>query len=362
MRIARADLPDILDSAEHAPALAEPRPEPRGSAGPAAGRERRPARGRRRRPGRAGRGPTISDRWADLVSVWTGTGAAVTRAEADGEPSARKATAVPPALAGRGAAAAAARAALTGARRRLRDRHRARARPRPRVFARRPRTLRQMLDGQAARTPDLPFLISPRPAVDLPRGPGGHRRHRRAAEPSGTASTAGDRVAIVAANHAEYAHPHVGHGHPRRDRHQPERLVDGARAGVRHRPDHAARSSPATSGGWPGCRRHRARRGARAAADRAAAPKRGSSPAQVLPAPAGHHRGLARRSSCSPAAPPGAPRARPCRTATSSTSRWSTASPPRSGRRPRLAPRLARPPAPAAAAPSCPARCSTSRA
>ena len=72
------------------------------------------------------------------------------------------------------------------------------------VFARRPRTLRQMLDGQAAAAPDLPFLISPRrqwtyrealadidaTAVLL--------RERYGVSP-------GDRVAIVAANSAEYA-------------------------------------------------------------------------------------------------------------------------------------------------------------
>ncbi len=72
------------------------------------------------------------------------------------------------------------------------------------VFARRPRTLRQMLDGQAASTPDLPFLIAP----------DRQWTHREAqADIDATAVllserygvTAGDRVAIVAANHAEYA-------------------------------------------------------------------------------------------------------------------------------------------------------------
>jgi acyl-CoA synthetase (AMP-forming)/AMP-acid ligase II len=72
------------------------------------------------------------------------------------------------------------------------------------VFARRPRTLRQLLDGQAADTPDLPFLISPRRQWT----------YREALEDiDATAAAlrerygvcAGDRVAIVAANSAEYA-------------------------------------------------------------------------------------------------------------------------------------------------------------
>jgi acyl-CoA synthetase (AMP-forming)/AMP-acid ligase II len=72
------------------------------------------------------------------------------------------------------------------------------------VFARRPRTLRQMLDGQAASTPDLPFLIAP----------GRQWTYREAlADIDAMARLlrdrygvrAGDRVAIVAANHAEYA-------------------------------------------------------------------------------------------------------------------------------------------------------------
>jgi acyl-CoA synthetase (AMP-forming)/AMP-acid ligase II len=72
------------------------------------------------------------------------------------------------------------------------------------VFARRPRTLRQMLDAQAAVVPDQAFLISPerewtyREAVE----------HIDAtavllAERYGVAT--GDRVAVVAANSAEYA-------------------------------------------------------------------------------------------------------------------------------------------------------------
>jgi len=72
------------------------------------------------------------------------------------------------------------------------------------VFARRPRGLRQMLDGQVASTPDLPFLISP------------ERQWTYAEARTDIDATAallaqrygvgvGDRVAIVAANHAEYA-------------------------------------------------------------------------------------------------------------------------------------------------------------
>jgi acyl-CoA synthetase (AMP-forming)/AMP-acid ligase II len=72
------------------------------------------------------------------------------------------------------------------------------------VFAQRPRSLRQMLDAQAAGNPDLPFLISP----------GRQWTYREAiADIDATAVllgerygvAAGDRVAIVAANHAEYA-------------------------------------------------------------------------------------------------------------------------------------------------------------
>jgi acyl-CoA synthetase (AMP-forming)/AMP-acid ligase II len=72
------------------------------------------------------------------------------------------------------------------------------------VFARRPRTLRQMLDGQAASTPDLPFLIAP-----------DHKWTYREALADIDKVAAllgerygvgvGDRVAVVAANHAEYA-------------------------------------------------------------------------------------------------------------------------------------------------------------
>jgi acyl-CoA synthetase (AMP-forming)/AMP-acid ligase II len=72
------------------------------------------------------------------------------------------------------------------------------------VFARRPRSLREMLDAQSRATPDLPFLISPR------------RQWTYRDAISDIDATAallserygvggGDRVAIVAANHAEYA-------------------------------------------------------------------------------------------------------------------------------------------------------------
>ncbi|HEY1701792.1 MAG TPA: class I adenylate-forming enzyme family protein [Trebonia sp.] len=72
------------------------------------------------------------------------------------------------------------------------------------VFARRPRALRQLLDSQAAATPDVPFLISPSRQWTY---------REAAADIDATAAllarrygvTAGDRIAIVAANHAEYA-------------------------------------------------------------------------------------------------------------------------------------------------------------
>src|SRR5436309_11011334 len=72
------------------------------------------------------------------------------------------------------------------------------------VFARRPRTLRQMLDAQAAAVPDQAFLISPEREWT----------YREAVEHIDAAAvllaerygvTAGDRVAVVAANSAEYA-------------------------------------------------------------------------------------------------------------------------------------------------------------
>jgi acyl-CoA synthetase (AMP-forming)/AMP-acid ligase II len=72
------------------------------------------------------------------------------------------------------------------------------------VFARRPRSLRSMLDAQAAATGDLPFLISPRRQWT----------YREAiSDIDATAALlgerygvgVGERVAIVAANHAEYA-------------------------------------------------------------------------------------------------------------------------------------------------------------
>jgi acyl-CoA synthetase (AMP-forming)/AMP-acid ligase II len=72
------------------------------------------------------------------------------------------------------------------------------------VFARRPRTLREMLNSQATATPELPFLISPERQWT----------YREATEDIDATAVllserygvaAGDRVAIVAANHAEYA-------------------------------------------------------------------------------------------------------------------------------------------------------------
>jgi acyl-CoA synthetase (AMP-forming)/AMP-acid ligase II len=72
------------------------------------------------------------------------------------------------------------------------------------VFARRPRTLRQMLDAQAAAVPDQAFLISPerewtyREAVE-------HIDATAVLLASRYGVAAGDRVAIVAANSAEYA-------------------------------------------------------------------------------------------------------------------------------------------------------------
>lgn len=72
------------------------------------------------------------------------------------------------------------------------------------VFARRPRTLRQMLDAQAAAVPDQAFLISPerewtyREAVE-------HIDATAVLLASRYGIAAGDRVAIVAANSAEYA-------------------------------------------------------------------------------------------------------------------------------------------------------------
>jgi acyl-CoA synthetase (AMP-forming)/AMP-acid ligase II len=72
------------------------------------------------------------------------------------------------------------------------------------VFARRPRSLREMLDAQAAATPDLAFLISPerqwtyREAIEAIDATAVLLGERYGVTP-------GDRVAIVAANHAEYA-------------------------------------------------------------------------------------------------------------------------------------------------------------
>ncbi|HXA57695.1 MAG TPA: class I adenylate-forming enzyme family protein [Streptosporangiaceae bacterium] len=72
------------------------------------------------------------------------------------------------------------------------------------VFAQRPRTLRQMLDARSAAALDLPFLVSPRRQWT----------YRQALEDIDATAVllserygvrTGDRVAIVAANHAEYA-------------------------------------------------------------------------------------------------------------------------------------------------------------
>jgi len=197
--IARADLPEILDSAADAPALAalglneedlrallptvSGDPPTAGGDGPAE---------------MTGVPQTISDRWARLVSVWTADG--ITR-----QPDRR--TELPLShLRWPGAAALppAAREALTGdgapfelvTEPVLGQDHV--------VFARRPRTLRQLLDAQAADTPDLPFLISPRRQWT-------YREAVEDIDATATALserygvTAGDRVAIVAANHAEYA-------------------------------------------------------------------------------------------------------------------------------------------------------------
>ena len=95
MLIARADLPDILDSAEHAPTLADlglSREDlhallPAVSGDPRAGGGDDAELAKR----------TVSDRWADLVSVWTGTTrpqpstSTTTSADAnaDGEPGGR---------------------------------------------------------------------------------------------------------------------------------------------------------------------------------------------------------------------------------------------------------------------------------
>lgn len=72
------------------------------------------------------------------------------------------------------------------------------------VFARRPRSLRRMLDTQAAGSPDLPFLVSPQRQWT----------YRQAIEDIDAIAvlladrygvSVGDRVAVVAANYAEYA-------------------------------------------------------------------------------------------------------------------------------------------------------------
>jgi len=187
--IARADLPDILDSDRDASALAAlgldkdnlrallPAVSGDGFGGPSG-----PS-------GPSGPGDpmarTISGRWADLVSVWTGTGEAPpSHLRWPGPPEAAQT------LTGRGAPFELVTEPVLG-----HDHV---------VFARRPRTLREMLDTQAAATPDLPFLISPRrqwtyrEAIGDIDATAALLRHRYGVTP-------GDRVGIVAANHAEYA-------------------------------------------------------------------------------------------------------------------------------------------------------------
>ena len=113
----------------------------------------------------------------------------------------------------------------------------------------------QMLDSQAGATPDLPFLISPeRPWT-----------YREATEDiDATAVLLSDRYGVARGRPGRdrrgqprrVRDPDVGRGHPGGHRHQPERMVDRARAGVRHRPYHAGA--------------HRRRRPAAGTADRGA--------------------------------------------------------------------------------------------
>ena len=188
------------------------------------------------------------------------------------------------------------------------------------VFARRPRTLRQLLDGQAASTPDLPFLIAP----------DRQWTHREAqADIDATAVllserygvTAGDRVAIVAANHAEYAilmwatitlgaivtslngwwtAPELAYGIALAT---PRLLAGDERRLARLQPG-------MVPGGVPVRRLSELHAEARAVggAGRGQGARDGRRPATSPRTP--------RRSSCSPAAPPDAPRERRCRTAT----------------------------------------------
>jgi acyl-CoA synthetase (AMP-forming)/AMP-acid ligase II len=197
--IARADLPEILDSASDAPALAALglSEEDLRALLPTVSGDPPMADGDGTAE-TAGVPQTISDRWAHLVSVWTANGIPRQPARRTEVPLShlrwQGAAALPPAareaLTGRGAPFELVTEPVLG------QDHA--------VFARRPRTLRELLDAQAADTPDLPFLISPRRQWT----------YREAVEDiDATAAvlserygvTAGDRVAIVAANHAEYA-------------------------------------------------------------------------------------------------------------------------------------------------------------
>jgi acyl-CoA synthetase (AMP-forming)/AMP-acid ligase II len=197
--IARSDLPEILDSDSDAPALAALglSEEDLRALLPAVSGDP-PAVGGSGSGEMAGLSQTISDRWAHLVSVWTGSGNSRQPAGKTGPSQShlrwQGAALLPPAareaLIGRGAPFELVTEPVLG-----HDHV---------VFARRPRTLREMLDAQAASTPDLPFLISPRRQWT----------YREAVEDIDTTAvllserygvTAGDRVAIVAANYAEYA-------------------------------------------------------------------------------------------------------------------------------------------------------------
>jgi acyl-CoA synthetase (AMP-forming)/AMP-acid ligase II len=193
--IARADLPEILDSSRDAPALAAlglseldlnallPAVDGAATAASAGATEM---------------SQVISDRWAHLVSAWTGggtgqrlagrTGASLSHLRWPGQ------AALPPAareaITGRGAPFEIVAEPVLG------HDHM--------VFARRPRTLREMLDAQSAATPDQPFLISPRRQWT-------YREAERDIDATAMllreryGVSAGNRVAIVAANHAEYA-------------------------------------------------------------------------------------------------------------------------------------------------------------
>jgi acyl-CoA synthetase (AMP-forming)/AMP-acid ligase II len=180
--IARADLPEILDSDRDEAALAAlglgaddlAALLPAVSGDPSAGRR-----------GSDSLAQTVSDRWAQLVSAWTRPvshlrwqGAAVLP------------DAVRSALLGPGAPFELVTEPVLGF-----DHV---------VFARRPRTLREMLDAQAAAVPDQAFLISPEREWTY-RSATADIDATAVLLASRYGVTAGDRVAIVAANSAEYA-------------------------------------------------------------------------------------------------------------------------------------------------------------